>query len=447
MFTAMDPHEFLYTQDTLKLKGLIDEKDYFKEHASFTISPFGQNADRGRDFCGDKYVGGKIVELGDIMGRWGMIALLFGELPEGKILPPTLQEARDELFPGVVGPIDDVRAIDPEQLFGYFSIPLKYRKRGVRFDMNASIANDFGINIQLGVSDISQCLVLTDSGGNVKGFEDLSECSNNLSGDSSTDPSDRLFNCTDISLKQVQQFLMHEVKNITEELGINKCDFDEISIEEIRFQLYWRHAYKVNYGVAGWPELLAIPYFIVGGSVSPGKEQDSSVAFALPFGNNEHNAVGFTSGINFDFTETIEFGGEIGFTHFFKRNVKNLRMPNHECQSGIFPFTTNAEVSPGYNWHFAAKLAAYHIIDKLSFWFQYIMVDHQADKICIKSPDSAFKPETLAKKTKFSAKLANCAFTYDFSPHIAVGFLWQAPLSQRGTYRSTTLLFSVNGVF
>ncbi|HRN78093.1 MAG TPA: hypothetical protein PLU71_02555 [Candidatus Dependentiae bacterium] len=445
MFTAMDPQEFLYTQEKQKLKGLISEQYFFKERASLSISPFGQNANRGRNFCGDKYVGGKIVELGDIMGRWGMIPLLFGELPEGKVLPPTLQAARDALFPGVVGPIDDVQAIDAEQLFGYFSIPLKYRKYGLRFEMNARLTDDWGLNVQLGISDISQCLVLTDSAGGVQGFKDLSAASKNLS-DGST-PAEQFFNCTDISLKEVQVYLMHQMKNITEELGINICDFDEISVEELRFQLFWRHAFQVNFGADNWPQFLAIPYLEFGGSVSPGKTMDPSFAFSLPFGNNGFYATGFTTGINFDFVETIEVGAEVGFTHFFERDIKNMRIPNYECQSGIFPFTTNAKVSPGNNWQFAAKLAAYHFMDKLSFWSQYVMVDHQADSITLQCPDPAFKPEALAKKTKFSSKLANVAFTYDFSPHISVGFLWQAPLAQRGTYRSTTVLFTVFGVF
>src|SRR5258705_2478857 len=84
MFSSDDPHHFNYTNDTLLLMDLIDKKDYWKEHVTISVSPFGQNADSGRGLCGERFVGGEPVLLGDIAGRWNMIALLFGPAPQGK---------------------------------------------------------------------------------------------------------------------------------------------------------------------------------------------------------------------------------------------------------------------------------------------------------------------------------------------------------------------------
>src|SRR2546429_658876 len=76
MFTTLDPQEFLYTQDKLLLKGMIDQEHYWKVHVSF-------------------------------------------------------------------------------------SVPLKYKKQGVRFDFEANICDDICVSVQIGVADITQCVPQT----------------------------------------------------------------------------------------------------------------------------------------------------------------------------------------------------------------------------------------------------------------------------------------------
>lgn len=435
VYTTRDPHIFLYMQERNKIKELVPEDDW-RERVGFSISPFAQNADRGRNLDGQKTRGGVPVELGDIPNRWNMVALLFGNLPSGKTLGPVLQKAKDTLFPGVATPIDDERVIDCEQKFGFFSIPLKYRKRGLRFQVEANIISDFGVKIEAGVADISQSLTST---ADVCDFIDLTAKASRLD-------SDNKFNCTDVKVKDVEQLLMSEVTNISQEIGLNICEFSEISSEDVYFSLYWRHAYEFL-NQDNCTQFLLIPFFELGGSVAAGKFKDPNEAFGLPFGNNDHNSIFFTTGINFDFVKTIEFGAEVGITHFFSRDFKDFRIPTSEFQTGIFPFTTDVTISPGHNWHFGAKISAYHFLDCLSFYFQYLLVEHQKDEICLKEADSAFMPNILAKRAKWRTKIANIAFNYDFTPHIGAGFLWQAPLSQRNTYRSTTLLFSFYAQF
>jgi hypothetical protein len=80
-------------------------------------------------------------------------------------------------------------------------------------------------------------------------------------------------------------------------------------------------------------------------------------------------------------------------------------------------------------------------------FFQYINLEHQPDCIKLNAPDPAFMPEILSRTTGFKVKLANIGFTYDFTPHFSIGFLWQAPWFQRNAYRSTTVMFGVMGVF
>ena len=114
-----------------------------------------------------------------------------------------------------------------------------------------------------------------------------------------------------------------------------------------------------------YPHTIFFPFFELSGSLSPGQPKEPNQAgfnkkFALPFGNNEHSAVGFTGGLAFDFVQSIELASEIGVTYFMKKNFDNFRLPTHVCQSGIFPFRTDVSVHPGINWHFGATIAAYH---------------------------------------------------------------------------------------
>ena len=114
VYNAVDPHTFLYTHEKLKI---TNPKAADRKHDSvgLSISPFGQNADRGRNLSGVK------VPLGDLTGRWSMLALMFGPIPTGKTMAPTLQTALNNLFPGVApGDLDDGSKIDPNQNFGFF---------------------------------------------------------------------------------------------------------------------------------------------------------------------------------------------------------------------------------------------------------------------------------------------------------------------------------------
>src|SRR5579863_8326032 len=145
-----------------------------KKHDRFvlSISPFAQNADRGKTIRGQNCTlpnpftddcGNTITDtpLGDLTGRTPMISLLYnddGMWPGG--IPttdpdkafagkPTLLAAYNKFFsqtipnppcPNQTQPCENTIGfnsegnIDPREIFGYFSFPLKYRKRGVRFE-------------------------------------------------------------------------------------------------------------------------------------------------------------------------------------------------------------------------------------------------------------------------------------------------------------------------
>ncbi len=467
---------------------LADERHNFM---SLSISPFAQNATVGRNIKGQYVFGGQPLGLGDITsGRTSMIALMFGRLPEGRTLPSSLQAAFDNLFPGMApGTIDDGNYIDPKQLFGYFSFPLKYRKRGARFEISMH-CSDFGFIFQTGVASIRQTVtdgfictppeICTPSSDVVvrdtpptpnptqaqasaafekevfKGKSNTNDFISVRRFDGITDELravDMTPRSTDESLKgitqgQVECYLMSQLRPIMSELGLDICDYCATSIEPICLSLFWRKGYELNRGRdEEWPHVVIIPHILLGTEVSVGKKTDPNKLLSVPFGNNGHTNVGFRAGISFDFIDTIEIGAEGGMAHFFSKSVDCLRVPNSRFQTGVYPFTVPAQVRPGYSWFFGLRMYAFHFVDNLSLSFEYLMIEHKCDRIILKKKDPAFLPECLEKTTGWKSKMVDVAFNYDISPNVAIGVLWQAPLSQRNSYKSTTIMLTFNAVF
>lgn len=429
VFSSLDPHTFLYTHEKMK----IIDPEFAKrkrDNVGVSLSPFGQNADRGRN------VEGVRAELGDLMGRWDMIALMYGPIPPGRTMAPTLQTALNNLFPGVApGDLNDPTKIDPNEEFGFFSVPLEYRKRGVRMVLQGDIYAGFGISLETGVVSMTQT---------VTGFIDLTPCV----------PSICPFNPSPLTAANVETYLMSQLKTIAEEINLDIGNFCATSVEEVRVNLFWRRGFDLNKNEEDWPRFLLIPFFVISGTVSPGTDTrltsgGLNKAFATPFGNNTFTGLGFTTGIDIDFVESIEIGAEVGMTFWFKRNFEKFRLPTSEFQSGIFPFFTDVEIRPGLNWHFGGKIAAFHFLEHLSGWLEYIQMQHCADDINLRKceDEGIFLPHLYEEITGFKAKFIDVGLNYDISPNIGLGLFWQAPISQQNTYRSSTIMLSFNATF
>lgn len=426
MYTSRDPHHFLYMHDRLDTKGYESGKQH-AEKIGLGLSVWGQNSDSAKDF--DK----NVISPGNLDGRWSMIGLLMGETPQGKVLPTSLETAINALYPSEPRPITNPLLIDQNELCGFFDVQTKYKARGFRFDWSFQIVGDIGLMIEGGLSDI--CYT-------VRQFNDLTSQAGKLCGTGD--------DCPSCDTCNVQQYLMCPLKVIAQEIGLDICNFHKNFLEDFRAHLYWRHAYEINYSQKegeDWPEMLLMPFLVASASAATGTRKEPNKAFGLSTGNNDHNAVGFTAGLMLDFVDTIEIGAEGGFTHFFEHDFCNYRVPNSLCQSGIYPFTTDVCINPGHNWHFAATLNARHFLDRLSFYFQYVIVQHQKDSIKVKNGDTAFKPELLEKISDWKYQGANIGFNYDISPDISIGFLWQAPLQQQRVFRNTTVMFSFNATY
>lgn len=431
VFKTLDQQTFLLPREKLILKGYAVDTDR-PERVSIALSPFSQNATIGKNACKED------TELGNMDGRWAMVGLLMGPIPEGYALPPSLALARSQLFPDAPSgePITDPFAVDKNKMCGFFEIPAKYRRYGIRFNFEAQIIGDLGVSLDVGISDISltACHInnLTVTDAYTLCSTDLCDCLNE-----------------NLTRKNINEFLMCPYRQIMEEICYDIENFSQSSIEDIRAFLYWRHAYPINSTRDEWMDFLLVPFFKAGGTVAAGKTYHPSQTFAVPFGSQNHDSVGFTGGMNVDFAETVEFGGEAGLTHFFSKRFNDYHVPTSKFQSGIYPFKTCVNIKPGNNWHFTAKMNAFHFMGNLSAYFQYVLVIHMEDDIDLEAPNPncAFQPKILEDLSPFRAQVANIGFNYDISPQISLGFLWQAPLAQHNTYRTTTIMVGFNAMF
>lgn len=422
LHSTLDPHAYLYTRTKEQLHARTDEKPKLN-WLSLSLSPFGQNADMGKDLCDND------SQLGNLNAKWSMIGMVMGGIPKDQTsFPTTLTTAQQNLFPGLAIPLYQPSAIDSAQKFGFFEFPATYRKRGFRFDFEVGLVGGFVLGINGGGSNIN--FAICDR--------------TNLT---ATVPTCAATNAN-LTVDNVNKYLMCKLDDIAQEIGLDLENFHKTSFEDTTISLFWRHAFKIKEDPDhGWEQFLVIPHLNLAYIAPTGDEKCPTRAFGLPFGNNGHKAVGIKGGIDLDFTATIELGWELGFVHFWDHSFNNYFVPTSDLQQGIFPFKTSVSINPGFNWHFGLHMQAHHFMDKLSFYGQWVIMEHMNDKIKVCNGDTTFQPDVLEKKSGWKAQVFNSALNYDISPHIGLGLLWQAPLSQRNAFRSSTLMFGLNLVF
>lgn len=484
--SVYDPYLTNWTKDWIGCYGV----DIPCERESFgmSITPFWQTANSGRTFTHEK------VFLGNLCGDWNMLGLEYGPLPEGLDINNTqLGDAKVDIFSDLFlelrpsGPErccpnptnviisdqsnEDYLLTDSFQNVGYFAVPIKYRKIGVRLEISVQPWEDFGLTLQGSISEIRQSVSdLIDLTGTAVSKNQVPEeflkdipsvdfnpkphrCTYTFSETDSTTPYD-----------QIQQNLMetHNAHLIFKQLGLDDCNFEETGFEDARLFAWWRHPYIINQfkDENEWPLFILIPSAQFNVVLPCGKKMNRSLLYSLPFGNDGHTSIGFDVGLAFDFIRTIEIAFLAGMMHFFPRNVSKYRLPTSSIQSGIFPFATDVKVQPGNNFNFVATMSARRFLDKLSAHVEWVFVKHETDELTLLNPDQKFnagfvgcplEASTITAKeaflvedaeccTKFVSQFVNAALNYDISPNMTLGLMAQFPVAQRNAYRSTTFL-------
>lgn len=475
-----DPNPFYNTVFPFEL--LFDwEKDYLhnkiccenNQHFYVAASPFFQFANKGTN------INGRLAELGDLTGRWNMIAVLPYASINEKAADPTAPAANtlcqpvgtstlqwiavntleciEGVFEGKSYP-DQLKSIpglislqDQVDLLGFFSVPLKYKKKGIRFQAGGRLGCGFGASFDVGVSNIQQFasfIDLTASTTCVKSEVCLTTC-----------PTGTIpliyclnpFNTAEVSNGQWQQVvncihknIMDNLKTIADASNLSLCNYDKTSLEDMHVELFWRNAFCVNNNKSrDWPRFLLVPFFIIGATFATGQEANPDVMFALPSGNNGHNEGDFLAGLGIDFQDTIEVGAEAGFVHFRPREYGCFRMPNNTNQSTFYPYQTAVCVKPGNTWHVGAFMTARNFLGHWSFWGQYAYITHNKDSICLLEPDPNWQPQLVECVSDWNVQVFNAALNYEISPGMSLGVFAQIPLARYNAYRESQFLGNI----
>lgn len=409
-------------------KEIIKEFDgkNIRERIGISASFVGQKATYARNL--DKVK----VLAGDVHGRLNMVGLTYGSIPTGQTQPALLTTAAGQTFTTVAGAgLDDATYSDLNQNFGFFSLPTKYRKIGARFNIAIRFLDSCVFSMQGGVVDMKQTITAYTDKTSQAAAADVFH----TTGSGSVSSGDQTI---------VEQYLMDQRTAIFTQMGIDAQDWNKAGAEDISFCLAFRHNISVNkHHEEGkeWTRFIITPHARVASTFALGKKQDPDTLLSLPFGNNGHHAVHANAGISLDFIDSIEVACEGGATHFFDRTYRT-RVPTHRLQSVLFPYKTDVTVKPGKTWHMSIAMNAHHFIDKLSMYAEYTYLNHGRNSVALVTADSAFVPSRLEDDSNYKVQMAHIGFNYDLSPNVTLGFLWQAPLAQRGTYKSNTLMFS-----
>ncbi len=419
--SAQYPWTFLDTNYKEQQKN--SDVDIIEEVTHFSFTPFAQRSTSATDTQKND-----ITNLGDLYGKPSTIGLLYGDIPVGQSQAPVLTTAAAQTYQDG-HTLDYLNYKDIGNQLGFLSIPLKYRKVGCRFEWSWRFMDSFVLSLQGGVANIKQttkpfqdqtssAATISNIYGNVGGIA-------NLSADITT----------------VQQFLTDQTQLIFDQLGYDVRNFNKTAAEDAVISLTWRDHFFVNMDKQKkeWSSFSIMPFVTLKGLLGFGETKKPNQLFGLPFGNNGHHGIQATTGLSFDFNGTLELSGRVGGTHFFKRKISNMFVPTSKAQSGIFPYATDVNYEPGKTWFFSVGCNSYRFLDKLTMYVEYFYIQHEKDSISLVTDDSAFVPSVLEDLSYFNTQGLGLGMSYELSPHISIGGVWQLPITQRNAYSINTI--------
>jgi hypothetical protein len=496
-YSTKYPYNYLSRNERVVFEK-IGSTCYDEERFRFSITPFTQWARKGLNNRAEitrtrnednEVIDERASELGDIPERLNVVPLFYDEFLKNRILDFLGYDPDpDSCFNKAIQP----KNADPNNQFGRFSVPLEYKKSGVRFELILKLwencFNAIGLKAQTGVAHIRQY---------TRGFRDLScnarglECTSSGSESEPNGCSEQ--SCCIFPFRQCDcknQYIpniANRFYKIAEYLDYDIRNFYETRPEDLKLYLWYRDIIELNATDPFWPRVVCMPFFEAGVGIPLTGHADPLQLLALPFGNNGHTSAGVFGGLEFEFIDNLDFTAGGGVTKFFKQDICNMPLPTHELESKIYPYKADVEVDPGYTAQATATIRARNLIDRLSVWFQFMFLSHSEDriKICrsyipeesdyyprnltsndrIKttlsvSPDLArrtlrqgFLVDKVENLSKWETNFFNIAFNYDISPDVSLGMLYQHSYTytnlaqRRNTYCNSTLYFSAVGTY
>jgi hypothetical protein len=408
-------------------------------------------------------------ELGDLSGKWNLLALLDTTTPNGQTAPTSIGSASSSgsittalvnalaynttgytsgngaYYPkgstpteltsatGLIGLQDSIN-----EFFGFQTTHEKYCKKGARFQATGAIDCGLGMTVQLGVTSISNDATFhspvtynTTTPFFLKG--------------GITTTAVNPFDVADVTntnwiyiLKTMDDKLIDKFASIADAIGLDITNFQKSGFEDLKGEIFWRKAIKLE----GKNRALFTPFVSLNGSFDLGEPMNPDKILAMPFGNNGHKSLGGGAGFSLDFEDSFEIGAAMGISHYNCRQ-DIIRVPNSIYQNGIYPYKTAVNIQPGNTWYLSTFMNSYHFEEDISCFAQYIYVNHNRDSFGLVTPNKDFYPEVLGAKTPWSSHVLNLGLNYDVSNGLEIGCAAQIPLKQRNAHRSSTIAIAI----
>ncbi len=430
LYSSRFPWSYVATRQ--KAEWMRYQYDYVQPRFRTSVSGYRQYANRARDEIRN------VIYPGDIKGRWNILAFFYDPKLRNelyKLLGITENSIPDDCKKF----IEDPRYSDPNQEFGFISVPLLYRKYGVRFESELILINNcfdaVGFMIQWGINDIRQTIIekkklslfnfptcqalgeacpasprgpmegcTTPGPVDVEGITppfvsplDIPPCTStsctacNVNGQQNCVTLSQPFTpCCDGKVcrgfpadckEYILDYIMSQTDKIADFVNLDICNYHKIGLDDLRLSLYWRKLYMINEDDERYPRVVFMPFAQAGVGIPMMKGVTNNEVLALPNGNNRHTYVSGRTGFTIDFLDTIDIYFSGAFSYFFKRDYCDFRMPTAPQESGIFPYSADVSIRPGPTWTFNFGMHAWHFLDNLSVWIDYNIVSHATDKI------------------------------------------------------------------
>jgi hypothetical protein len=384
----------------------------------FSFVPFYQHSKGAKNKDGSK------VFEGDRLGRWFMPGLVQGSAaaPGGSLSggsTPNLLIAQ-----GALGSRNSVSYIsdtftDTRSNFGYFSVPIEYRKFGLRHNIFLRFGHGFEARLRAGVVYYEQTPSLLDQ-------------TTNAAGD---------FSALDIQSTVTTMMTGPARALLFNEIGLNVDRDHHTAFEDTHIEVSWHRSFGLT-DEDNEHTVSVMPCIAVGGWLPTGRKQDQDRAMSLGTGNGFYG-VTVDGALNFAFPGTIHLGLGGAVAYFESKRETNKRMPSSDMQSTLYPWKVTVRRRLGTTWNVHLGMYAPRFLDKLSAYVNYIYTCHERDSIRMADTDARnalFKPAKFERESSFHSQSLHGGLKYEIATELSIGLAVNFHLTGRKMYRTTTIL-------
>lgn len=426
------------------------------------LSPFYQTASGARDKDGKKVAEGDIFRReadggGAIYGGWNMYGLYDPEddttlkfLRKNKDLP-LWQAAKNVVDHIAIHGSDEYKGdlIAQDDQSGFYSVAMNYKgdtsilgsspsrgryeKYGLRGKIAANLKCGLGFSVRSGAVSYRQ----------IPKF--------NLNSKLSTDMTSGTGEEKEAAQAIYDSLMSTTSRNaIFKEVGLCAKTAEKTAMEDTHLQVDLFIPYDLK-DSDGEVVVSMVPYFAVGVWCPTGVRQKNNQVFSLPTGNDGHWGGTAEASIDFDFPGTVQlsFGGGAAF--YDSRHIKDFRLPSHEFQMGVYPWTIDIKRTPGAVWYVNGSFKAYLFTENFSFYFDYIYTQHNRDSIDVdkdvvtydqveKDRKTLFFPKIVEEDSRWKSNIVHCGINYIVTDGLELGLSFNAHISGIRVYKDTTIL-------